>query len=99
MTILSDAKKFEKLPVPALAFFALPHVAEAYITNSTDPSVREVANAYFTTVDSLTERQARAFEAGVPKARVIRLRGHHYIFITNEADVLREMRAFLAGLK
>jgi pimeloyl-ACP methyl ester carboxylesterase len=99
MTILSDAKKFEKLPVPALAFFALPHVAEAYITNSADPSVREVANAYFTTVDSLTERQARAFEAGVPKARVIRLRGHHYIFITNEADVLREMRAFLAGLK
>lgn len=99
MTLLGDAKKFGELPVPALVIFALPHVAEAYITNSADPSVREVANAYFTTVDSLTEKQARAFEAGVPRARVIRLQGHHFIFISNEADVLREMRAFLAGLK
>jgi pimeloyl-ACP methyl ester carboxylesterase len=99
MTIMGDAKKFGDLPVPALVIFALPHLAEAYITNSMDPSVREVANVYFTTVDSLTEKQARAFEAGVPRARVIRLRGHHYIFITNEADVLRAMGAFLAGLK
>ena len=99
MTILSDAKKFGDLAVPALAIFALPHVVEAFITDSTDPSVREVAKAYLTTVDSLVERQARAFEAGVPRARVIRLRGHHYIFITNEAEVLREIRAFLAGLK
>jgi non-heme chloroperoxidase len=99
MMIMSDAKKFEDLPVPALVIFALPHVAEAYITNSTDPSVPEMANVYFTTVDSLTERQASSFETGVPRARVIRLQGHHYIFITNEADVLRAMGAFLADLK
>jgi non-heme chloroperoxidase len=99
MTMMGDARKFAELPVPALVIFALPHVAEAYITNSTDPSVREVANVYFTTVDSITEKQARVFEAGVPGARVIRLRGHHSIFITNEADVLLAMGAFLAGLK
>jgi non-heme chloroperoxidase len=99
MTIMSDAKKFGEVPVPALVIFALPHVPEAYITNSSDPSVREVANVYFTTVDSLTEKQARAFEGGVPRAKVIRLRSHHYIFISNEVNVLREMRAFLADLK
>jgi pimeloyl-ACP methyl ester carboxylesterase len=98
-TIMGDVKKFGDLPVPALVIFALPHVAEAFINNSTDPSAREVASAYFRAVDSATEKQATAFQGGVPSARVIRLRGHHYIFISNEADVLREMRAFLAGLK
>jgi hypothetical protein len=58
-----------------------------------------VARAYFTTIDALTEKQAKAFEAGVRPARVIRLRGAHYIFLSNEPDVLREMRAFLTGLK
>jgi hypothetical protein len=99
MTMMRDAKKFGSLPTPVLAIFTLPHVAEAYITNSLDPSVREVANIYFTAVDSLTEKQARSFESGVPGARVVRLRGHHYIFVSNEADVLREMGAFLAGLQ
>jgi hypothetical protein len=61
--------------------------------------VREAAKAYFATLDVLAEKQAKAFEAGVPTARVIRLRGAHYRFVSNEPDVLREMRAFLAGLK
>jgi hypothetical protein len=30
---------------------------------------------------------------------VIKLRGAHYMFLSDEADVLREMRAFLVGLK
>jgi len=49
-------------------------------------------------VDALTERQAKALERGVPTARVVRLRGAHHIFLSNESDTLREMRAFLAGL-
>ena len=39
------------------------------------------------------------FEDGVPGARVIRIRGMHYIFLSNESDVLREMRSFLSVLK
>jgi len=36
----------------------------------------------------------------VPGARVVRLpNANHYVFISNEADVLREMRAFLATVK
>jgi hypothetical protein len=50
-------------------------------------------------VDLLTEKQAKAFEAGVPTARVIRLRGTHYIFLSEEAAVLHEMRYFLTGLR
>jgi non-heme chloroperoxidase len=48
-----------------------------------------------TSVDSADD-----FERGVPSARVVRLQNaNHYVFQSNEADVLREMNAFLATLK
>ena len=47
-----------------------------------------------------TSNAADAFERAFPKARVVRLPAgsEHYIWRTNEADVLREVRAFIAGL-
>jgi pimeloyl-ACP methyl ester carboxylesterase len=99
MTIMMSVKRYTDIPVPALVIFAIPHVQESWINKSTDPAVREAARAYFTRIDALAEKQAKAFEDGVQTARVVRLRGAHYIFLSNEADVLREMRAFLAGLK
>ena len=49
--------------------------------------------------EAMTERQARAFERGVPQARVIRWpHASHYLFITQERDVLREVTAFLGTL-
>jgi hypothetical protein len=46
-----------------------------------------------------TGAQAKAFESGVPSARVVRLpHANHYVFLSNEADVLREMNAFLGSL-
>ena len=99
MAIMMGTKRYTDIPVPALVIFAIPHVPENWINNSTDPAVREAARAYFTTIDALKEKQAKAFEGGVRTARVNRLRGAHYIFVSNEPDVLREMRAFLAGLK
>jgi hypothetical protein len=69
------------------------------MTKSTDPTVRSAADSYFADLDVIAEKQAKAFEDGVPTARVIRLRGMHYIFVSNESDVLREMRAFLGSLK
>jgi hypothetical protein len=61
--------------------------------------VRERASAYYTAIDASTEKQARAVEAGVPTARVARLTGAHYIFLSNEPDTLREMRTFLGSVK
>jgi hypothetical protein len=41
-----------------------------------------------------------AFERGLPSARVVRIpNADHYVFQSNEAEVLREMNAFIAGLK
>jgi non-heme chloroperoxidase len=99
MTIMTSVKRYTDIPAPALVIFAMPHVQESWINKSTDPALREAARAYFTRIDALAEKQTKAFEDGVHTARVIRLRGAHYIFLSNEADVLREMRTFLAGLK
>jgi hypothetical protein len=43
--------------------------------------------------------QAKAFEIAVPSARVVRLpHANHFVFISNEDDVLREMKVFLSHL-
>jgi len=97
-TILTGNRQYSDIPVPALVVFAIPHVPENWTSKITDRKVREAAQAYFKTVDALTEKQAKALEAGVPTARVIRLRGAHYLFLSDEPGVLREMRAFLARL-
>jgi len=48
---------------------------------------------------ALTERQEKSVENGAPVAHVITLPGaHHYVFLSNEQDVLREMHTFLAGV-
>ena len=99
MAIMTAGTKYTSIPVPALVVFAIPHVQDAWMTASPDPALRKAADAFFTTVDALAEKQAKALEDGVPTARVVRLRGLHYVFLSNEGDVLREMRGFLAGLK
>jgi pimeloyl-ACP methyl ester carboxylesterase len=99
MTILTGNQRYTHIPVPALVIFAIPHVPESWIARSTSSAVQEAARAYFTRIDDLAEKQAKVFEAGVAAARIVRMKGSHYIFLSNEADVLGEMRSFLGGLK
>ena len=59
--------------------------------------MQTAARTYSTALSALTERQEKAVENGAPKAQVITLPGaNHYVFLSNEADVLREMRGFIA---
>lgn len=99
MAILTSGPRYAAIPVPTLAIFAIPHLQESWIDKSPDPAVRQASRDYLTAVDAATEKQAKALEGGVPHARVVRLPGAHYIFLSNERDVIRETRAFLAGLK
>jgi len=49
--------------------------------------------------EATTGGQAKAFESGLPSAKVVRIpHADHYVFRSNEADVLREMNAFISGL-
>jgi non-heme chloroperoxidase len=98
--MLQGMKKYATIPVPALAIFAIPHAQAKWMTDSADPKVREAAKASSAALDALTTRQAKAFEEGVPTAHVVRLPGaDHYVYLSNEADVLREMKSFLATLR
>jgi pimeloyl-ACP methyl ester carboxylesterase len=86
-------QKYTQIPVAILAIAACPHnfdrvnaTPEAKAAMVADDRVRCTA-------------QANAFEAGVPTAHVVRLpNADHYVFNSNEADVLREMNTFLATL-
>jgi len=99
MAIMTSTNRTTQIPVPVLAIFASPHTPENWITTSADPAAREAAKSYYTAIDASTQRQMKALEAGVATARVVRLKGAHYIFLSNETDTLREIRAFLTSLK
>jgi len=89
--IQAGIQKYTDIRVPILAIYALPH--ERGIT---DPVARAAADASDL---SFQGAMAKAFEKGLPSARVLWLaHADHYVFRSNEADVLREMNAFLAGL-
>lgn len=99
-SIMKGMKKYTEIPVPALVIFAVPHDQGPWIKNHPDPAVRDAAKTRSAEEVVLVEKQAKAFETGVPSARVVRLSAaHHYVFLSNEADVLREIHAFVARLR
>jgi non-heme chloroperoxidase len=93
--IFNGARKYTKIEVPILALFESP----PFLPDGMPPEVRAAANDQFA-------GQANRFEAGLPSAHVepsahvVRLaNARHALWQTNEADVLREMNAFMAELK
>jgi non-heme chloroperoxidase len=92
--IIAGEQKYTNISVPVLAIYAVPHDLGPLLEN--DPATRALFEARD---EETTGAQAKAFESGIPSAQVVRLRrASHYVFRSNEADVLREINAFLAGL-
>jgi non-heme chloroperoxidase len=90
--MLEQGQKYTDIRAPVLAIYADPQDWGTYKS----AEEREAADAANRT---WVEGQAKALQAGVPSARVVLLaRTNHFIFMSNEADVLREMRDFLAHL-
>jgi pimeloyl-ACP methyl ester carboxylesterase len=87
--------------VPVLAFYALPQSLEDQMQRykPRDAEEREAMNKKHALDLAIEKRQKQDLQRGVPAARVIELPGaNFYIFLSNEADILREMRPFIAGL-
>jgi non-heme chloroperoxidase len=94
LAVQRGMQKFSGVKCPTLAIFAVPH--DLGPQPGLDAAARAAAAA-----DELdrTSAQVNAFEAGNPGARVVRLpNANHLIFRSNEADVLREMKTFVAKL-
>ena len=92
--IIMGAQKYTSIPVPILAIFAIPSYFGPMAAN--DPTVHA---AYEASIKALVETQAKVVESGWPSARVVRIpNADHYVFQSNEADVLREMNAFISSL-
>lgn len=92
--IFEGQRKYTDIRVPILAFFAVPH--DQGQTFKDDPAARARLEAW-----EMARMQAlvKAFETGLPSARVVRLpQANHWVFQTHEAEVLREMNAFLNSL-
>lgn len=87
--ILAGGRQFTDIRLPTLAIFASPHDIGA--------ATPDLAFDKFD--EAMTERQARAFERGVTGARVLRWpHASHHLVLTREADVIKEVTAFLASL-
>jgi non-heme chloroperoxidase len=81
--IQAGTQRYTEIKAPALAIYAAP---------KTGAPADGAALA--------REACARAFEKGAPSSRIVRLPGAtHYVFMSNEAEVLKEVRDFIRSLK
>lgn len=95
LALSKGRRKYTQIRVPVLAIFADPHDFGAEYNDN--PKARAALREYDR---QTTSAQAAAFQAGVPSARVVRIPdADHFIFRSNEADVRREIDAFVAGLR
>ena len=86
--ILQGERKYTQIKCPVLLLAAVPHAMGPAGADLAAAQAKDLAE---------TTAHADAFEAGVPTARVVRMpNANHFIFLSNESDVLREINAFLA---
>src|ERR1700733_623234 len=94
--IFNGLHKYTEIKAPCLAIFAVPHDPNSNDILPTDPAHHAAAVAADL---ERTTNLSNAFAAGVPSAQVIRLpNANHYVFNSNEAEVLRAMNDFLDKL-
>jgi non-heme chloroperoxidase len=92
--LFAGAQRYTTIHGPVLAIYAAPRPLPA--NAPTDSAARA-------RIDSVglagVLPQITAFQRGVPQARVVRLaHATHYVFRSNEPDVLRELYAFMDAL-
>jgi pimeloyl-ACP methyl ester carboxylesterase len=94
VAIGAGEQKYTEIHAPVLAIFADPHNFGQL--HADDPQARQklILDDF-----ARTSAQADAVQAGIPGSRVVRIpNASHMIFESNQADVLREMNAFIEKL-
>jgi hypothetical protein len=94
-SILAGRQGFSELKVPVLAIFAIPNDLGPWAND--DQSQTDAIARFIESAAASTERQA---EAGVAGAKVVRIpNANHYVFLSHEDVVLREIRSFIESLR
>lgn len=99
----SKKRDYSGINVPVLAFFAVDAIndgwSQYYHFRPKNAEERAALEEIHAADRSYLSRYEGTMRTGVPSARIVELPGaDHYVFFTNETDVLREMRAFLTQL-
>ncbi len=87
---------FTEVSAPTLAIFAVPD-PKLYLPATQDSSyIAEMERFWTTRFAPFQQEEIRRFTQQAPSGRVVVVqRSHHYVFLHNEAEVVREMREFL----
>lgn len=87
-------EKYTNIPVPTLAIYACPHNWDRF------PGSPARKAALIADDTARCTAWANAFTRGVRSARVVRIaNADHYVYLSNESQVVREMNTFLHGLR
>ena len=94
VAIMTGQQHFTAISAPALVIFAAPHDLGQIMKDKPEFRAAMEAND-----KRNVEGQIAAFESQAPAAHIVRIpNANHYVFRSNEADVLREMNAFISTL-
>jgi pimeloyl-ACP methyl ester carboxylesterase len=94
-SLFAGEQKFTAIRGPVLAIYAAPREPSAALLKDSVALAKSDSTYLAGVMPQIT-----AFERGTPGARVIRIpHSNHYVFRSNEAEVLREVFAFIDGIR
>lgn len=95
--MLAGRQKFAHVDAPALSIFAVWN--DPWNADLNDPGQRADAEAFSSVNQQRVARRVDYFRQIAPAARVVVIdRTDHYLFVLNEAQVLREIHSFVQQL-
>jgi non-heme chloroperoxidase len=94
----AQKRDYSKIRVPVLAFFTSAGDKPKYVPK--DDQERDAIAAFDAATAAYIGRWRRNLQNASAGVRIVDVPGaNHYLFLSNEADVLRELHVFLAGLR
>jgi hypothetical protein len=89
---------FSRIRVPVLAFYALPEPLDKQIRRyqPRTPEERQALEQVYDFEVAYSRRISGSLRNSVQSAKIVEKPGaNHYMFLSNEEEVLRELRAFM----
>lgn len=94
----AQKRDYSKIRVPVLAFF--PSASDKPRYQPKDAQERAAIENFDAATAAYVNRWRKNLQSAPAGVRIVDLPGaNHYVFLSNEADVLRELNAFLVGLR